>query len=56
MTKETLLDTVWPGIAISESTLTACIWQVRQALADTARNPRYIETVHGRGYRFIATA
>ncbi len=54
VTKDTLLDTVWPETAISESTLTGCIWELRQALGDAARTPHYIETVHGRGYRFIA--
>lgn len=54
VTKDTLMDTVWPETTISESTLTGCIWEVRRALGDSARNPHYIETVHGRGYRFIA--
>jgi DNA-binding winged helix-turn-helix (wHTH) protein/tetratricopeptide (TPR) repeat protein len=54
VTKDTLMDTVWPETAISESTLTGCIWEVRQALGDSARQPYYLETVHGRGYRFIA--
>ena len=54
VTKDTLMDTVWPETAISESTLTGCIWEVRQALGDSARHPHYLETVHGRGYRFIA--
>ena len=54
VTKATLMDTVWPETAISESTLTGCIWEVRQALGDSARHPHYLETVHGRGYRFIA--
>src|SRR5215470_18806410 len=54
VTKATLMDTVWPETAISESTLTGCVWEVRQALGDSARHPHYLETVHGRGYRFIA--
>ena len=54
VTKATLMDTVWPETAISESTLTGCIWEVRQALGDAARQPHYLETVHGRGYRFRA--
>ena len=54
VTKAMLMDTVWPETAISESTLTGCIWEVRQALGDSARQPDYLETVHGRGYRFIA--
>jgi DNA-binding winged helix-turn-helix (wHTH) protein len=38
----------------SEGVLTACIRDVRRALGDEARQPRYIETVHRRGYRFVA--
>ena len=54
VTKDVLIGTVWPETAISESTLTGCIWELRQALGDAARTPQFIETVHGRGYRFIA--
>ena len=54
VTKAMLMDTVWPETAISESTLTGCIWEVRQALGDSARQPHYLETVHGRGYRSLA--
>src|SRR5262249_55032339 len=52
--KETLLDTVWPEIAVSEAVLTVAIRELRGALGDQARRPQFIETVYGRGYRFIA--
>ena len=39
VTKAMLMDTVWPETAISETTLTGCIWEVRQALGDSARPP-----------------
>jgi DNA-binding winged helix-turn-helix (wHTH) protein/predicted ATPase len=54
VTKEALLDTVWPEVAVTEGVLKGCIRQIRQALGETADNPRYIATVHRRGYRFIA--
>ena len=38
---------------MSEATLVSGIQELRQALRDDAKNPRYIETVHRRGYRFI---
>ena len=38
---------------ISESVLTGCIREVRRALGDDPSHPRYVETVHGRGYRFV---
>src|SRR5262245_52783561 len=53
-TKEALLDTVWPETAVSEGVLTVCIGELRHVLGDDSRRPRYIETVHRRGYRFIA--
>jgi DNA-binding winged helix-turn-helix (wHTH) protein/predicted ATPase len=54
MTKDAIFAAVWPETVVSESVLTVAIRQLRLALGDHARAPRYIETVHGRGYRFIA--
>lgn len=36
--------------------LNSCLKQIRRALGDTARSPTYLETLNGRGYRFIAEA
>lgn len=52
--KQDLLDRVWEGTAIEEKTLNASIAELRVAFGDSARAPRYIETVHRRGFRFIA--
>jgi DNA-binding winged helix-turn-helix (wHTH) protein len=52
--KDMLLDTVWAETAVSESVLSVCIRDLRRVLDDDAKQPRYIETVHRRGYRFIA--
>ena len=54
VTKEQLLATVWPDVIVSDSAMSACIRELRQALGDEAKAPRYIETVHRRGYRFCA--
>jgi DNA-binding winged helix-turn-helix (wHTH) protein len=54
VTKRELFRAVWPGTVVSHSTLTSCIKELRKALADDAKLPQYIETVHRRGYRFIA--
>jgi DNA-binding winged helix-turn-helix (wHTH) protein len=54
VTKEALLQAVWPGTAVQEDVITVAIGQLRRVLGDRARTPRFIETVHGRGYRFIA--
>ncbi len=53
VTKEVLLDTAWPGTAVSDGGLMVCIRELRRALNDDTRKPRYIETVHRRGYRLI---
>jgi TolB-like protein/Tfp pilus assembly protein PilF len=54
VTKDELLEAVWPSVTVSEASLTECVRDLRRVLADDRKNPRYIETVHGRGYRFIA--
>lgn len=54
VTKKELFDAVWPDTAVSESVLTNCMRELRSALGDQARAPQFIETVHKRGYRFIA--
>lgn len=54
VTKEALLDDVWGKIAVSDSAPSICVAELRKVLGDDARAPSLIETVHGRGYRFIA--
>ncbi len=54
VTKATLLDAVWANLSVSDSMPATCVKELRQALGDEARTPRFIETVHRRGYRFIA--
>ena len=55
VSKEELLDNVWGDRFVSESALTSRIKAARQAVGDDGRNQRVIGTVHGRGYRFLAT-
>ena|SRR6516164_7370347 len=54
VTKAALLDAVWPEVAVSDSMPALCVTELRKALGDDAATPRFVETVHGRGYRFIA--
>lgn len=54
LTKNALLDEVWGHRFVSESVLKTTISEIRTALQDDARQPRFIETVSRRGYRFIA--
>lgn len=56
VSREELRELIWPGNVFVdyEHSLNRSTNKLRRALADRARKPRYIETVHGRGYRFIA--
>ena len=54
LTKHALLDEVWGHRFVGESVLKTAISDLRTALGDDPRNPRFIETVSRRGYRFIA--
>src|SRR5262245_3527881 len=54
VSKETLLEAVWPDTAVTEGVLKTCLGQIRQVLGETARTPQYIATLHRRGYRFVA--
>lgn len=55
VTKDELLESVWPGQYIVESGLARCVAELRQILGDaTWQDSRYIETIPKRGYRLIA--
>ena len=54
VTHEEFLDAIWPGSYVQPQVLKSQILKIRKALRDEARRPQYIETVHRRGYRFIA--
>lgn len=54
MSREELLDAVWSDRIVSENTLMQSVRELRAALGDDAARPQFIETLHGRGYRWIA--
>src|SRR5215467_4529727 len=54
LTKNFLLERVWPGIAVGDAVLKVCVREIRKALRDRVSAPRFVATVHRRGYRFIA--
>ena len=53
ISKEELLNAVWGDAAVTESSLTRCIWLLRRLLGDDIHEPRYIATVATVGYRFV---
>jgi pimeloyl-ACP methyl ester carboxylesterase/DNA-binding winged helix-turn-helix (wHTH) protein len=54
VSKRQLLDAVWPGVFVGDGALKSCIRELRKVLGDDARAPRFVETAHRRGYRFVA--
>ncbi|MGI9265205.1 MAG: AAA family ATPase, partial [Gammaproteobacteria bacterium] len=53
LSKQELMDAVWPDSFVSESSLNQVVKELRKALGDDARSPRFIETVHRRGFRLL---
>lgn len=54
VSRQELLRVVWPNTHVSEGVLRWYLHELREALGDEAEEPRFIETVAGRGYRFLA--
>ncbi|MFP3940868.1 MAG: winged helix-turn-helix domain-containing protein [Thermoanaerobaculia bacterium] len=52
--RQDLLAAVWGNAFVTEEVLTHAIWDLRRALGDSAREPRYIQTLARRGYRLVA--
>jgi eukaryotic-like serine/threonine-protein kinase len=53
ISKEELLNSVWGDTAVTEGSLTHCIWLLRRLLGDDVNEPRFIETVATVGYRLV---
>src|SRR5580693_3203157 len=54
LSKEELMQALWPDSFVEESNLTQQVSMIRKALGESASEPRYIVTVPGCGYRFTA--
>src|ERR687896_1286495 len=55
VSKDELLEQVWPNQFIGDGSLNACLMAVRKAVGDSGKAQRCIQTLHGCGYRFIAS-
>lgn len=53
VSREELMDALWAGKVVSESTLSSCIKAARQAVGDSGAEQNCIATIHRRGYRFV---
>ena len=53
VTKDELLNAVWPETFVGDAVLKVTVQQVREVLEDDPKSPQFIETAHRRGYRFI---
>ncbi len=56
VSKDELVEKVWDGRIVSESAIASRIKSARKALGDDGRAQRFIRTIHGRGFRFVAEA
>src|SRR5437870_5484720 len=54
VTKDELLEHVWPEVYVIDTTVARCLTLVRKALGDSGTAQRVIKTLHGQGYRFVA--
>ncbi len=54
VTRQQLFASLWPDTVVGDDALTSCVQELRKALEDDVKQPRFIETRHRRGYRFIA--
>jgi len=54
VSRQHLLQVVWPGTVVNEEVLTRVISDLRRALGDERSRPRFIETIPKRGYRLVA--
>jgi DNA-binding winged helix-turn-helix (wHTH) protein len=54
LAKDDLIAQVWPGVFVTDNSLTRAVSELRRYLGDMAEEPQYIQTVARRGYRFVA--
>ena len=53
VSKQHIFDSIWAGAVVEDGALPRCISEIRSALGDDAREPRYIQTLRKRGYRLL---
>lgn len=53
LSADELIAQVWDGVAVADETLTQRVALLRRALGDSAKNPRYVRSIRGRGYALV---
>ncbi|HKZ31773.1 MAG TPA: FHA domain-containing protein [Vicinamibacteria bacterium] len=56
VTRERIRDRLWPGTHVTDSTLATVVTEVRAALDEDPKQPRFLRTAHGVGYAFCGEA
>lgn len=54
LSRDEVFDQIWPDVFVTDASLSTAIAQIRRALRDDGTAQRYIKTVRGRGFRFVA--
>src|SRR5262249_15436353 len=54
VSKQELFEHLWPDQFVGDEALKSCMKTLRQALGEKGRTPRFVHTLHGQGYRFVA--
>ena len=54
--KQELLEAMWPNVFVGDAVLKVAIGEIRRALGDDPKTPKFIATAHRRGYRFTGTS
>ena len=54
VTRDELFENLWPGLVVSDTSLSNQIKEARKAIGDSGHTQLYIKTIHGRGYQFVA--
>ena len=53
--KSELMEKLWPDTFVTDDVLVQCVVDIRRALGDPARSPRFVQTIPRRGYQFVAS-
>src|SRR5215831_133062 len=54
VSKQELFEHLWPEQFVGDEALKSCMRTLRQTLGERGRTPRFVRTLHGQGYRFVA--